>query len=213
MRQTSRRYSNSSHSLSKKVTPVRAMALIRISYGCLPHNQWQPYWTFVKQICGVKKMFCMKLRCDITIRLVKINFQSCISYSVTPCILVREWQKQRTSDTGIAGNMEEFRTRHAPNRSVQHKTYSIMVGGNSSQLLYPRKYIKLVSVTRSLSKQNKSVAYYSNLVVFPFIFSLVSFLLSRTSLSIRMNPLDRCHVSPIFSPTPSTPYSLPQSTL
>jgi hypothetical protein len=42
MRQTSRRYSNSSHSLSKKVTPIRAVALIRISYGCLPINQWQP---------------------------------------------------------------------------------------------------------------------------------------------------------------------------
>jgi hypothetical protein len=45
MRQTSRRYSNSSHSLSNKVTPIRAMASIRIWYGCLPHNQWQPYWT------------------------------------------------------------------------------------------------------------------------------------------------------------------------
>jgi hypothetical protein len=33
MRQTSRRYSNSSHSLSKKATPIRGVALIRISYG------------------------------------------------------------------------------------------------------------------------------------------------------------------------------------
>jgi hypothetical protein len=43
------RYSNSSHSLSKKVTPIRAMALIRISYGCLPHNQWKPYWTLLQK--------------------------------------------------------------------------------------------------------------------------------------------------------------------
>jgi hypothetical protein len=50
MRRTSRRYYNSSHSSSKKVTPIRAMALIRISYGCLPHNQWQPYRTLVKKI-------------------------------------------------------------------------------------------------------------------------------------------------------------------
>jgi hypothetical protein len=32
-------------------------------------------------------MFCKKLFCDITIRLVTINFQSCIPYSVTPCIM------------------------------------------------------------------------------------------------------------------------------
>jgi hypothetical protein len=31
-------------------------------------------------------MFCKKLCCDITIRLITINFQSCITYSVTPCI-------------------------------------------------------------------------------------------------------------------------------
>jgi hypothetical protein len=31
-------------------------------------------------------MFCKKLCCDITIRLVTINFQSCVPYSVTSCI-------------------------------------------------------------------------------------------------------------------------------
>jgi hypothetical protein len=31
-------------------------------------------------------MFCKKLCCDITIRLVTINFQSCITYSVTPTL-------------------------------------------------------------------------------------------------------------------------------
>jgi hypothetical protein len=30
-------------------------------------------------------MFCKKLCCDITIRLVTINFQNCIHYSFTPC--------------------------------------------------------------------------------------------------------------------------------
>jgi hypothetical protein len=33
-------------------------------------------------------MFCKKLCCDITIRLVTINFQRCTSYSVTPCIKI-----------------------------------------------------------------------------------------------------------------------------
>jgi hypothetical protein len=32
-------------------------------------------------------MLCKKLCCDITIRLVTINFQSCIPYSVTICII------------------------------------------------------------------------------------------------------------------------------
>jgi hypothetical protein len=32
-------------------------------------------------------MFCKKLCCDVTIHLVTINFQSCIPYSVTPCII------------------------------------------------------------------------------------------------------------------------------
>jgi hypothetical protein len=32
-------------------------------------------------------MFCKKLCCDITIRLVTINFQICIPHSVTFCIV------------------------------------------------------------------------------------------------------------------------------
>jgi hypothetical protein len=32
-------------------------------------------------------MFCKKMCRDITIRLVTINFQSCIPYYVTPCIM------------------------------------------------------------------------------------------------------------------------------
>jgi hypothetical protein len=60
VRQTSRQYSNSSHSLSKKVTRIRAMALIRISYGCLPHNQWQPYRTLAKKF---EVLTCVPLEC------------------------------------------------------------------------------------------------------------------------------------------------------
>jgi hypothetical protein len=91
MRQTSKRYSNSSHSLSKKVTPMRAMALIRISYGCLPQNQWQPYSRLVKKILKCQQIFCKKLCCDITIRLVTIHFHGCIPYSVKPCTVVPAW--------------------------------------------------------------------------------------------------------------------------
>jgi hypothetical protein len=32
------------------------------------------------------EMLCKKLCCNVTIRFVTINFQSCIPYSVTPCM-------------------------------------------------------------------------------------------------------------------------------
>jgi hypothetical protein len=38
-------------------------------------------------------MLCKKLCYDITIHLVTINFQSCIPYSVTPCITFYEFLK------------------------------------------------------------------------------------------------------------------------
>jgi hypothetical protein len=53
MQQTSRQYSDLSHSLSNNVKPFRAMELIRLLYGCLPHNQWQPYSTLVKKFVEV----------------------------------------------------------------------------------------------------------------------------------------------------------------
>lgn len=43
--------------------------------------------------------------------------------------------------------------------ATQYKTYSNVIGGNSRQLLYPRKYVKLVSVTRSLKEAYKGVVY------------------------------------------------------
>jgi hypothetical protein len=50
------------------VIPIRAMALIRISYGCLPNNQWQSHWTLAKKIWSVNK--CSEGNCVVILLFV-----------------------------------------------------------------------------------------------------------------------------------------------
>jgi hypothetical protein len=62
-------------------------------------------------------MFCKKLHCNIIIRLVTINFRSCIPYSVTPCIIVcsknkiKRFKDTETSETTLNKDTSEKKNR------------------------------------------------------------------------------------------------------
>jgi hypothetical protein len=66
-------------------------------------DQWQPYWTFVK-ILKCQQMFCNKLCCDITIRLVTINFQNVYLILLHPVL----YRGVIPSVTGFLSEFQEY---------------------------------------------------------------------------------------------------------